>query len=1086
MIRTPAPRNRPRIKLFILLAGIFVILNAVSVGLVGLVSFVNGQKAVTDIANRLTAESRERIQDKLSTFLDTPRHINQINAELISRGYLHSTEPGEMERHFWRQIARYEGISSIYFGYAEGGLSDAGQNPTEGSRYILATPERTAGPLLKFATDATGHRAGQLLRVPHFDARTRPWYREAVARGTTAWSAPYVLSTGQDMAIAVSRPVSSTDGELLGVVSVDIFLSDLSRFLNSLDLGQTGEAFLLDHNGYLIASSLNDQPLLETPAGAAPGQILARNSDSRIIRATAAALENSPGSLSGRSGPMRLHISGEPHYLRISPLHSDADLDWRVAVVIPERAFMAQIQANNRLTLIWILVACLLTSLVGIFFARKITRPVAELSLLADALSRGERLPAHAPATRISELDRLGRSFVHMAEQVRSKIAELTEQIELSNELSRSLKQSEQKYRTVIDHQQDALLLHKVVADGYAPFAEVNATAVDFYDYPREELLAMRISDLIVPEMLEHHQDNADRERLLEQGRLVLTSVHLTRTGRRIPVEVSASLVELRGENYILSSVRDISKRKQAEEALSLSNEILRKLATTANDAIIQMDHRGRVIFWNRAASRIFGYSASEAMDSKVHDLLAPKEALEQFTAAFPEFLIQGQGPAVDRVMEIEARHKKGHSVTVELSLSGFRYRQNWHAMGIIRDISERKKAEAERQRLEEELRQKYKMEAVGVMAGGIAHNFNNNLAIILGNIELAQRNPSRPEKIHEMLANAKTAVLRSRDLIQQILTYSRQGTHAKEAIRLAMVIDETRNLLRSTLPATVTLDYQVAESDRGITVHADSGRIQEALINLCTNAVQAMNEEGTLTIILDRVKLEQNRLPAQFDCTPGCYARLQVRDTGVGIDKAHLGKIFDPFFTTKGIEQGTGMGLATVQGIVENHQGAIEVTSSRGSGTTFTLYFPQVSPVDSTVADEPAGPLPCGSGRILFVDDDPMLVELGRTMLEEAGYQVFGATDSRQVLERFREDPAAVDLLVTDQTMPGLTGKDLIHEVRTIRPELPTILCTGFSSKISEDEAHRLGIDAFCLKPLELNELLAAVEQALHSSSQH
>ena len=1075
-----SPDTKPRIKLFAILSAVFIVLNVTSVGLVGLISYLHGQQAIADVADRLTMETHQRIQEQLRRFLEIPRHINQINAELLTHGHLSADQPKALERHFWHQIGRHQGLSSIYFGNSAGGLSDAGQNPGDGSRYILTTADMAAGPLHKYATDDEGQRTEQLLHIPQFDARARPWYRRAVTRGAEVWSTPYVLSTGQDMAIAVSQPVYAPEGELLGVTSVDIFLSDFSRFLRELDLPGQGEAFLLDHNGFLIASSSKTQPLIERSPEGTPRQVHAQDSSSRVVRTTAEILQQQLDAPLQEFRPARLQIANKTHYLQLAPLRDTVDVSWHVAVAIPEQAFMGQIRSSNQLTLMWVPAAGLITLLAGLWCARRITRPIEVLSRLAEDFSRGKPAPVQMVHSRISEFARLSRSFSDMTTQVQDKITALTKEVELRKQLTANLEQSEEKYRTVIDHQQDALLLHQIVADGYAPFSEVNARACEFYGYPKEELLKMRISDLIAPDMLQHHQARDDRRRVLDQGGLLVTSVHLNRSGERIPVEVSVSVVELNQERYLLSSVRDISARKKAEEALSLSNEILQKLATTANDAIIQIDDQGRTIFWNQAASSIFGYSVSEVMGRKVHDLLAPNEALKRFEAAFPTFVAEGRGPAIGQTVELEACHKNGERVSVELSLSAFQYRQKWHAMAIIRDISERKKADAERRRLEEELRQKYKMEAVGVMAGGIAHNFNNNLAIILGNIELAQLNPTRPEKLHEMLSNAKIAVLRSRDLIQQILMYSRQGIQSKRAIQLAVVIDETLKLLRSTLPTTVTLDNRLAESHQEISIHADSGRIQEALINLCTNAVQAMDESGTLTIALDSVMLKAEQLPVQFDCPPGRYARLHVSDTGSGIEESHLNRIFDPFFTTKGVEQGTGMGLATVQGIVKNHQGAIKVTSQPGSGTTFSLYFPQIATAESSQSEETPLPLPSGSGHILFVDDDPMLTELGRRMLEGAGYHVTGATDSRRVVEDFRSSPESFDLLITDQTMPGLTGKDLIAELRRIRPGLPAILCTGFSNKISEDEARALGINAFCLKPLELHELLDAVREAL------
>ncbi len=399
-------------------------------------------------------------------------------------------------------------------------------------------------------------------------------------------------------------------------------------------------------------------------------------------------------------------------------------------------------------------------------------------------------------------------------------------------------------------------------------------------------------------------------------------------------------------------------------------------------------------------------------------------------------------------------------------------------------DIIARKGSEEQRSELELQLRQKYKMEAVGVMAGGIAHNFNNNLAIILGNLEMAVRKQGNAESLAKYLNNAKTAVLRSRDLVSQILTYSHQDRKELGVVDICIVINETLRLLKSTLPASIQLSYQCTV--RSMSVKADPGQIQEALINLCNNAVYAMNERGTLQISLKLTELQDQDIPARCSGSAGAYALLVVEDNGCGIEPDIVDRIFDPFFTTKGVDRGTGMGLSTVQGIFDQHGGFINVESQVGQGTAFYLYLPVEEQKTEVASDLPIeSATQGGAEKILLVDDDLTLLALVGQMLGEIGYQVTTAAGSGDALSIFSKSPAAFDLLITDQTMPGLTGKDLIKEVRALRGDIPVILITGYSSQINMAESQDLGINAFCMKPLGMSELGLLVRQVLDGGSQ-
>ncbi|MBN1958174.1 MAG: response regulator [Desulfuromonadales bacterium] len=391
----------------------------------------------------------------------------------------------------------------------------------------------------------------------------------------------------------------------------------------------------------------------------------------------------------------------------------------------------------------------------------------------------------------------------------------------------------------------------------------------------------------------------------------------------------------------------------------------------------------------------------------------------------------------------------------------------------IATDITKFKK-------MERELRQKFKMEALGVLAGGVAHNFNNNLAIILGNIEMAQIKKSDFNAAENYLNSAKTAIFRSRDLVRQILTYSRQGAHDMSSIRIEGIVEETLKLLSVTLPSTINLQLTKKQDMTDVTIHADFTQIQEALLNLCNNAAQAMDGGGDLNIELQTVTFSAEDLPVQSDdCSGGLYAMLSVKDSGCGMDQETLNKIFDPFFTTKEVGQGTGMGLSTVKGIMDLHNGWLKVRSVPEKGSVFELYFPVVEQEEKARVGESIKLSP-GTENILLVDDDDALIDILKQVLTEQGYSVSALTDSQAALKQFTADPDHFDLVISDQTMPGLTGLELIARMKQIRPDLPSIICTGFSDGSTEEKARELGVEDFLLKPLDLPGLTRTIRAAL------
>jgi signal transduction histidine kinase/CheY-like chemotaxis protein len=383
-----------------------------------------------------------------------------------------------------------------------------------------------------------------------------------------------------------------------------------------------------------------------------------------------------------------------------------------------------------------------------------------------------------------------------------------------------------------------------------------------------------------------------------------------------------------------------------------------------------------------------------------------------------------------------------------------------------------------ERVRLEEQLRQSQKLEAIGTLAGGIAHDFNNTLFAMIGYTELAMGDIPQGSKPWQYLQEVLKAGTRAKKLVQQILAFSRKSSQERKPVQLRPLIQETLKMLRASLPTTIDIRQDIS-AEAG-TVLADPTQLQQVLMNLCANAEHAMRETGgVLEVRADAVDIDADFASHHRDLQPGPYVRLMVRDTGHGIAPEIRERIFEPFFTTKKAGEGTGMGLAVVHGIVANHSGAITVQSTPGEGTVFTIYFPRIDETIESVT-QPAEPIPHGEGCVLFVDDEDTLAQLGQIMLEHLGYHVVSKTSSIEALEAFRATPQRFDLVITDQTMPHMTGEALARELRDIRPDIPIILCTGFSHTANAERARALGIDAFCTKPFVARDLAVTVQQVL------
>lgn len=382
--------------------------------------------------------------------------------------------------------------------------------------------------------------------------------------------------------------------------------------------------------------------------------------------------------------------------------------------------------------------------------------------------------------------------------------------------------------------------------------------------------------------------------------------------------------------------------------------------------------------------------------------------------------------------------------------------------------------------RLERELRQAQKMEAIGTLAGGIAHDFNNILAAIVGYAEMACFRVPQGSPVQRYLKQVLASSSRATHLVNHILAFSRQSEQERKPIPVGAIVEEALKLLRSSLPSTIAIRTEIAVPPEESIVLADPTQIHQVVMNLCTNAAHSMRAKGgRLGVKLSNTAVDASLASRYPPLKAGPHICLTVSDTGHGMDAATMERIFDPYFTTKGPGEGTGLGLAVVKGIVKNHGGAIVVYSEPEQGTTFHVFLTRTQ---GQVASEiqAAEALPGGNERVLFVDDEHVLVDLGAEMLESLGYRIIGKTSSIEALETFRDQPEAFDLVITDMTMPDMRGTELAQELMAARPDIPIILCTGFSELIDCDGAQEMGIRALVMKPYVISNLAKTIRKVL------
>ena len=925
------------------------------------------------------------------------------------------------------------------------------------------------GDMLRVATTvetSTNERAiGTYIPAVNPDGAENPVV-SAVLKRDTYHGRAYVVNQWY---LTAYRPIYNRYGSLVGMLYVGTKQKTVEdrvrQAILQVIIGKTGYVFVIggkgeDRGRYIISYK-----------GARDGEDVWMETDSNgsyvIQEIINSSISLNPGEMTTVRYQWQNQGEPEPRW-KIARLVYYTPWDWVIGTTAYEdelqtyRAILSdgRLRMSSIMAIAGIIIAAMV-AIAGIFLAWTIMRPVRHITGVAEKIIGGD-LNQSVEVTSGDEIGILARTFNIMTGKLRQSMD--------------SLKKSEEKYRSIFENALEGLFQNTV--DGHSLSANPAMARILGYDSPDE--LISDVTDI----GKEIYVNPLDRDilisTLIEQRKIFDFEVQMYRKDRtKIWVSISARMISdhTDGPAVFEGFITDISARRHAEEALAESRNYLNEIINTVGDPVFVKDRQHRWVLANDALCAFMGHPRSDILGKSDYDYFPENEA-DVFWSKDEIVLSTGK----ENINEESLTDAQGivHTIVTKKTLYTDKNGEKF-IVAIIRDTTDQKKAEEERKQLEARLGQAQKMEAVGTLAGGIAHDFNNILSVITGYTELAMLETHHNEKLHERLREVLTAGNRARDLVKQILAFSRMAETKYLPVKLRDIVSESLKMLRSVIPSNIEIRQNLSASGM---IMSHPTQINQVMMNLCSNAVHAMGDTGgVLEIGLTDVAIDKASDFQGIDLAPGAYIKLSIRDTGKGMRPEIMEKIFEPYFTTKEPGRGTGLGLSVVHGIVKSHKGAITCKSSPLDGTVFDIYLPTIKSDDTVDAPTDEEPLRTGSERILFIDDEQVLADLSMDFLTSLGYGVVAKSSSIEALEVFREDPDGFDLVITDMTMPGMTGDRLARELIAIRHDIPVILCTGYNEHISEKRAKEIGIREFILKPMDLKKLAETIRKTLDRS---
>lgn len=869
-------------------------------------------------------------------------------------------------------------------------------------------------------------------------------------------STVYIDSSTREPMVVMAVPVTDVFGTYRGLLAVEVDLKFMWDLVTHLKVRETGYAYVVDRQGTLIAFGDTARVLKGENVGH-----LKTVSDFIHSPASAPAPK-----VTTYPGIMGAKVVGT--YVRLETP------DWAVVTELPWEEAYGEVIRQAVESIVITLVMAVLAGVLGVYLARRLSVPLVSLMETATHIAEGRReLQAMVGGPR--EVARLAVAFNSMTAQLRQSLESLERQVVEVKQAEQSLRQSNETLQALFDYSPLAIIMFDLDGDVLL----WNSAAEKMFGWTAREVLG-RPLPIVLEEKGEGHRTLRER---VTQGE-ILTNLELEqrqKDGSRILIGVSiAPLRDSSGNVYAQMSIStDITERKEAEEALQKSEERFRSLVETTSDWVWEVDRNGAYTYASPRVTDVLGYRPEEILGTTPFDLMSAEEAAP-IKAEFQRIVASGR--PFER-LENRNRHKDGRMIVMETSgvpvfgengmLVGYR--------GIDRDITEFKKSQEEQSRLQEKLQQAMKMEAVGRLAGGIAHDFNNLLTAIIGNIDLARMSLDSSSSAMRYLDEIGAAAQGAASLTRELLAFARRQIIQPKVFNLNGLVDRFQNMLTRLLGEDVALET-VLDRELG-NVRVDPGQIEQILLNLATNARAAMPSGGKLIIETSNVEFDEEYCVHHPETHPGRYVLFAMSDSGHGMSEEVKAHLFEPFYTTKPVGQGTGLGLATVFGIVKQSGGAIEVYSEEGRGTQFRIYLPRIEEKSEELVRESIHrELPTGNQTILVVEDNDSVRMFAVKALTSLHYKVLSPSTVPEVLDFAAKYRDRIDLLMTDVVMPGMTGPELADRLHALHPEMKILFTSGYTRNVI---AHHGIVDdnlEFIAKPYTIQALAAKIREVLKS----
>lgn len=1055
-------------------------------------SFLTSQKVLRIHAGDIMENIAELAMEQSNRHLLHAHGAAALTKRLLTSNVVGSSKShiAALERYFYNQLAINPHLAGIYIGTPDGSFYDVrrheGRSKNGFRTKIILNKNNERETTLIWRDDNFDKISSETVHDDTYDPRLRPWYQKAVSKNLIVWTDPYVFYTSKKPGITIAGPFYDGNGNNIGVVGVDIEIDQLSTFIANLKIGKNGKAFMLNRNGDVVAfPDLSKLSKTKEDGNGSYRLVKIEELDDTLSRKAFSSADFKRDEngmiIIDASKFARFKHEGKFYHAMFKPF-STTRWPWIIGVHLPEDDYLGAIKSNRVFNILVTLVISIFATFLGFLLARGIIRPLFLLEKESRSIKNNDFDSNLTINSFYKEFQETADSFAEMKNAVR---------------------RSQTKYMGIFENIQD--IYYEATLDGM--LLEISPSAEKTSAYKREELLNMSMYDL--------YADPSERDRLVEKlirfGKVYDDEVllkdknghheycslnaELLMDAENKPLKIIGSIRNITGrkkaENELIKYrdkledlvkkrtknleesndllIREIKQRRKTEKALRENEEKYRTILDTIKEGYFELDLKGNILFVNDATFAITGFTFKELKGKHYKSIVGPEHS-EPLLHTFSQMYKTGK--PVDLSGITLFTKNKGRKI-VDLKASIMKSRNNTITgfRGVVRDQTAKVEADKEKRKLADQLNHAQRMEAVGTLAGGIAHDFNNLLMGIQGNVSLLSLKFGKTHNLQQNIQTIEKCIESGATLTRQLLGYARGGKYVVEQVDLNDTVNRTVDLFgRTKKEIRIYTDLQ----DGIWQVEADRGQIDQVLVNIYVNAWQAMDDDLDLFIETRNVELGET-FTKRFRMPPGKYVKVSIRDTGKGMNKHIMKRIFEPFFTTKQFGSGTGLGLASAFGIINNHNGMIDVISSPGKGSTFMIYLPVSEKAAETdpVKPGPRSALPLApASTVMVVDDEHYIISSVRALLEDLDYRVMTAEGGEEALSLFHQKKDEIDIVLLDMIMPDMSGERVLEIMKKHKPDLPIIISSGYSITSFSDFIKQYELVSFIQKPYDMTSL--------------